>query len=83
MSELAQDRADKMIIARNRHFQDLIDKKNYYAQKKLTEESNREKFAKRREKHKELMFNVRLGAIEGNQRSKEEIRHDNFRDKEA
>ena len=32
MSALAQDRAEKMIEARNRHFQELLNKKNFYAQ---------------------------------------------------
>ena len=72
-----------MIIARNRHFQELINKKNYYAQRKMTEESLREKFAKQREKHKEFIFNARFGAIDKNQKSKEDVKNGNFNAKEA
>ena len=38
MSELAEDRAEKMINARNRHFVDLIEKKNFYTQRKIEED---------------------------------------------
>ena len=44
MSALAQDRAEKMIKARNRHFHELVNKKNFYAQQKIEVEKKREVF---------------------------------------
>ena len=35
VSTLAEERAEKMIAARNRHYYDLVGKKNYYEQKNL------------------------------------------------
>ena len=44
MSALAQDRAEKMIQARNRHFLELVNKKNFYAQQKIQIDKQREVF---------------------------------------
>jgi hypothetical protein len=48
MEALANTRADTMINARKRHFEDLLLKKNWYMNKEITEDQQREANNKKR-----------------------------------
>ena len=72
-----------MIDARNRHFIDLINKKNYYTQKKMEEDRAREYHSQQREERKAALASARLKAIEINVKRKEGILQDNYFSKDA
>ena len=48
MEDMANKRAEKMIDARKRHFEDLLLKKNYYLNMQLAENKQREVNLKRK-----------------------------------
>ena len=73
MQQLAQERAEKMIQARNRHFVELVNKKNFYAQQKIQTEKQRDLFNKQREETKQRIKEARFDAMKGHFRQKDEV----------
>ena len=73
MSDLAQERAENMIQARNRHFVELVNKKNFYAQKKMMTDMQRAECTKQREENKAAVKSARFEAMSSNFLRKDDI----------
>lgn len=72
MEKLANKRAESMIEARKRHFEDLLMKKNHYYDLAKQEEHQRELNEKRKKDRKTMIKLARVEAITNNKISKDE-----------
>mmetsp|Transcript_24806 Transcript_24806/g.30998 ORF Transcript_24806/g.30998 Transcript_24806/m.30998 type:complete len:186 (-) Transcript_24806:718-1275(-) len=75
MEETANKRADSMIDARKRHFEDLLVKKNYYYNMAIQEEKQRMQNQRNRLERKSAIKLGRIEAMAANQMAKEETVH--------
>lgn len=82
MEELANKRADNMIEARKRHFEDLLLKKNFYAQKQEMEDKQREVNLKRRKETYNMIQQRKIESIVQNLGSKIELKEKIHKDKQ-
>jgi len=75
MEETANKRADSMIDARKRHFEDLLVKKNHYYNVAIQEEKQRMQNQRNRLERKSAIKLGRIEAMAANQMAKEETVH--------
>ena len=73
---MANERAEKMIGARKRHFEDMLLKKNHYYNVMIAEERQRETNAKRRVENMSAIYERRKGMMSANRKAKEDQKMD-------
>ena len=70
METLANERAEKMIEARKRHFEDMLLKKNHYYNVMMAEDRQRENNLKRRADNQMAIYERRKGMMSANRQMK-------------